>query len=41
MLASVDAYANLLQILMSPKTNQDLEEELLNLVGFHNMELLA
>jgi hypothetical protein len=40
-LGSVDAYANLLSIVMSPKANEELEDELLNLVGFHNLDLLA
>ena len=40
LLNSTDAYANLLSILLSPKKNEEISEELLDLVGFHNFELL-
>lgn len=40
LLNSTDAYANLLNIILSAKKNDDISEDLLDLVGFHNFELL-
>lgn len=40
LLNSTDAYANLLTIILSPKKNEEISEDLLDLVGFHNFELL-
>jgi hypothetical protein len=37
---NIDAYANLLNIITSSKNNNEIEDELLNLVGFHNIDLL-
>lgn len=35
-----DAYVNLLNIILTSKKNEEIQEELLDLVGFHNFELL-
>jgi hypothetical protein len=40
-LNSTDAYANLLQIVLSTKKNEEIQDELLDLVGFENFELLS
>lgn len=40
-LNSTDAYANLLSIVLSPKKNEEIQEELLDLVGYDNLELLS
>lgn len=40
-LNTADAYVNLLNILTSSKKNEEIQDELLDLVGFHNFELLA
>jgi hypothetical protein len=40
-LNSTDAYANLLQIVLSAKKNEEIQDELLDLVGFDNFELLS
>ena len=40
-LNSTDAYANLLTIVLSPKKNEEIQEELLDLVGYDNLELLT
>jgi hypothetical protein len=40
LLNSTDAYANLLTIILSAKKNDEISEELLDLVGYHNFELL-
>lgn len=39
-LNSTDAYANLLQIVLSSKKDEEIQDELLDLVGFDNFELL-
>lgn len=39
-LNSADAYVNLLNILLANKKNEEIQEDLLGLVGFHNFELL-
>lgn len=39
-LHSADSYINLLNIVISPKSNEEIQEELLDLVGFHNFALL-
>jgi hypothetical protein len=39
-LHTADAYINLLNIVTSQKTNEEIQEELLDLVGFHNFPLL-
>ncbi len=39
-LTSAHAYVNLLNILLANKKNEEIQEDLLNLVGFHNFELL-
>lgn len=35
-----DAFVNLLNILLTSKKNEEIQEELLDLVGWHNFELL-
>ena len=35
-----DSYINLLNIIISSKSDEDIQGELLDLVGFHNFELL-
>ena len=40
-LNSTDAYANLLNIVLSTKKNEEIQEELLDLVGYDNFELLT
>jgi hypothetical protein len=40
-LNSTDAYANLLTIVLSQKKNEEIQDELLDLVGFDNFELLS
>jgi len=40
-LNSTDAYANLLQITLSAKKNEEIQDELLDLVGYDNFELLS
>jgi hypothetical protein len=40
LLNSTDAYANLLTIILSAKKNDEISEDLLDLVGYHNFELL-
>lgn len=40
LLNSTDAYANLLTMILSQKKNEEVTEDLLDLVGFHNFELL-
>lgn len=40
-MSTTDAYANLLTIIVSPKKNEEIQEELLELVGFHNFEMLG
>jgi hypothetical protein len=40
-LNSTDAYANLLQIVLSNKKDEEIQNELLDLVGFENFELLS
>lgn len=39
-LSTADAYVNLLNILLASKKNEEIQEELLDLVGYHNFELL-
>ena len=39
-LNNADAYVNLLNIILSNKRNEEIQEELLDLVGFINFELL-
>ena len=39
-LNTADAYVNLLNILLTPKKSEEIQEDLLSLVGFHNFELL-
>lgn len=39
-LNSADSFVTLLNILLNNKPNEEIQEELLNLVGFHNFELL-
>jgi hypothetical protein len=39
-LNNADAYVNLLNIITTNKKNEEIQEELLDLVGFHNFELL-
>jgi hypothetical protein len=39
-LNTADAYVNLLNILITSKKNEEIQNELLDLVGFHNFELL-
>jgi len=39
-LHSADSYINLLNIVISAKSNEEIQEELLDLVGFHNFSLL-
>jgi hypothetical protein len=38
---TADSYANLLNILLSSKKNEEIQEDLLDLVGFHNFEMLG
>jgi hypothetical protein len=38
---TTDSYANLLNILLSSKKNEEIQEDLLDLVGFHNFEMLG
>jgi len=40
-LNSTDAYANLLSIVLTTKKNEEIQEELLDLVGYDNLELLT
>lgn len=40
-LNSTDAYANLLHIILCTKKNEEIQDELLDLVGFDNFELLT
>ena len=37
---NIDAFANLLNIVTSNKKDEEIQGELLDLVGFHNFELL-
>lgn len=37
---SADGYITLLNIVISSKSNDDIQNELLDLVGFHNFDLL-
>ena len=39
-LNNADAYINLLNIMLSNKKNEEIQNELLDLVGFHNFEML-
>jgi hypothetical protein len=39
-LHTTDSYINLLNIVTSQKSNEEIQEELLDLVGFHNFPLL-
>ena len=39
-LHSSDSYINLLNIVISNKSNEEIQEDLLDLVGFHNFMLL-
>lgn len=39
-LNTADAYVNLLNLLLSNKKNDEITEDLINLVGFHNFEFL-
>ncbi len=39
-LNNADAYVNLLNIVLTSKRNEEIQEELLDLVGYHNFELL-
>jgi hypothetical protein len=39
-LNSTDAYANLLQIVLNNKKNEEIQDELFELVGYSNFELL-
>ena len=39
-LHTADSYVTLLNIVISQKTNEEIQEELLDLVGFHNFALL-
>lgn len=39
-LHTADSYMNLLNIVVSKKANEEIQEELLDLVGFHNFSLL-
>jgi len=39
-LSTADAYVNLINILLTTKKNEEIQNELLDLVGFHNFELL-
>ena len=39
MLTSIDGYANLLSIILSNKRSEEIQEELISLVGFENLEL--
>jgi hypothetical protein len=39
-LHSADSYINLLNIVISQKSNEEIQEDLLDLVGFHNFMLL-
>lgn len=39
-LNTADAYVNLLNILLTTKKNDEIQGELLDLVGYHNFELL-
>lgn len=41
LLNSTDAYANLLQMVLSQKKNEEIQDELLDLVGYDNFELLS
>jgi len=40
-LNSTDAYANLLSIVLTTKKNEEIQEELFDLVGCDNLELLT
>jgi hypothetical protein len=40
-LQSADSYISLLNIVTSTKSDDDIQEELICLVGFHNFELLG
>ncbi len=40
-LNSTDAYANLLSIVLTTKKNEEIQEELLDLVGYDNLEILT
>jgi len=39
-LHTADSYINLLNIVISTKSNEEIQDELLDLVGFHNFLLL-
>lgn len=36
---TIDAYASLLSIILSSRKSEEIQEELINLVGFENIEL--
>ena len=38
-LNNADAYASLLNILLTPKKSEEIQEDILELVGFHNFDL--
>ena len=38
-LNSIDGYANLLSVILSKQKNEEIQEELISLVGFENIEL--
>ncbi len=40
-LNSADAYVSLLNIVLSPKKNEEIQEDLLSLVGYHNFDFLT
>lgn len=40
-MSTTDAYANLLAVLLSQKKNEEIQEDLLDLVGYHNLEMLG
>lgn len=39
LLNTIDGYANLLSIILSSKKSEEIQEELLSLVGFENIEM--
>jgi hypothetical protein len=39
-LNTADAFVNLLNIILTPKKNEEIQEDLLSLVGYHNFEFL-
>ncbi len=40
-LNTADAYVSLLNIVLSVKKNEEIQEDLLGLVGYHNFEFLS